>query len=162
MGSENIVFSHLINEKNDLDYFDMIENFNWGMEFFISYLILLVILFFVCLGLSRLTIKPTREYYERSRISKSIFLFQNLLDNDEHLALKLFFLFLNLFIWFTLLFLTNNIKVFEFLKFFFSNFYFISKTNKVVVNTGELVKDKDDILKTKKSNFYIFNLFQFF
>ena len=120
MGSENIVFSHLINEKNDLDYFDMIENFNWGMEFFISYLILLVILFFVCLGLSRLTIKPTREYYERSRISKSIFLFQNLLDNDEHLALKLFFLFLNLFIWFTLLFLTNNIKVFEFLKFFFS------------------------------------------
>ena len=140
----------------------MIENFNWGMEFFVSYLILLVILFFVCLGLSRLTIKPTREYYERRRISKLIFLFQNLLDNDEHLALKLFFLFLNLFMWFTLLFLTNNIKVFEFLKFSFSNFYFISKTNKVVVNTGELVKDKDDILKTKKGNFYIFNLFQFF
>ena len=112
-----------------MDYYDLAENLNFGYTILLNYLVFLILFGLFCLLLSRLTIKINRDYEKQNLFTKFVILCNHLIRSDLSIF-KILFLFLGLFFWFTLIFLTNNIK-----------------TNKVVVDTSVLMKSASDLFK---------------
>ena len=120
--SERIVFGQLIRPKKVTNYFDLAENFNLGPQFLISYLSMLVVLLLVCVALKtacgRLSSQPNgqpNKENEKLDAQQSFGSKLNQFVTFLHAAGSLppfavLFLFLNLFVWFTLLFFLGNIK----------------------------------------------------
>ena len=115
-----------------MNYNDLAENLNFGYKIMLNYLVFLIMFGLFCLLISRLTIKTNRNYRKQKLFAKFIIL-SNHLMRRELLPFKTLYLFLGLFFWFTLIFLTNNIK-----------------TNKVVVDTSELMKSVSDLFKANR------------
>lgn len=121
-----------ISIKKNVNYYDLALNFNFGYSILLSYLFILFMVTLFCLLISRLTIKIDGRFRRKSLISKCVILFEHLFGTS-FLPINIMLLFLSLFFWFTQLFLTNNIK-----------------TNKVVIDTFDLIKNTRELLNTKK------------
>ena len=124
----------LVNEnKNDVDYFDMVENLKFGFDLILSYFATLFVSLLLCLVISRLTLKINMRHFKREDIYSKLSILSKHLFRSNLWPLRMVLLFFTLFFWYTQLFLTNNIK-----------------TNKVVVDTSDLIKNSMDLMKTKK------------
>ena len=102
--AENIVLGQQIFEKSNVNYFNLLSNFNLGFEFFFYYSLFLITFGFSCLLLTKFTIKSNRNFIKR------FYLFLSYISRSELFKFKIIYLFLLLFFWFTQLFLANNIK----------------------------------------------------
>ena len=105
---------HLIEDRKESDvnyYFNLLENFSVGIALSMAYLLA----FFLVLTLTFLLDELTRRIEGRRRainIPKRIVLALSKFRVKQRLtAIGLFVLLVQMFIWITQLFLTNNIKV---------------------------------------------------
>ena len=120
------------NKKNP-HYFDLAENFKFKFDLILSYFVTLFVGLLLCLAISRLTLKNNMRDFKRENIYSKLSILSKHLSRSKLWSIKMILLFLILFFWYTQLFLTNNIK-----------------TNKVVVDTSDLIKNSVDLMKTKK------------
>ena len=102
--AENIVFGQQIRDSKNVNYFNLLSNFNVGFEIFFYYSLFLITFGFSCLLLTKFTIKSNRNFIKR------FYLFLSYMSRSELFKFKIIYLFLLLFFWFTQLFLANNIK----------------------------------------------------
>ena len=117
--TERIVFGQLITPKNVTNFFDLGQNFNLGQQIILSYCAVLAGLLLVCIALKRAygrlsAARPAdggRRDERLNGLGRKVNRFLTSLQRAGSLpSFGVLFLFLNLFVWFTLLFLTNNIK----------------------------------------------------
>lgn len=121
MKTESLWIGHKIEERNDFDYFDLIDNLNLGYDVMIGYLIAFISILIVSLSLSRFSMKSLRRSYDnKNLLFQLIYLLERLLKK-KMFPFKVLLLSMSLFAFFTFLFLSINIK-----------------TNKVVVSNFEL------------------------
>lgn len=133
MKTENLVVMQRVYEKNmNLDYFDLTANFQFGLpilaSYFLSFLGIILTCLFIIKMKNKLASNPITNREILTIFQKDFFTKKYSLS-----AMGIFILFFHLFFWYTQLFMTNNIK-----------------TNKVVVDTSDLVKSKEDILNSKR------------
>lgn len=139
-----IVIAHPIRDHHsDESYFNLMHNFNIGLTLLAFYVCSFFIVLALCLFINQLARRIQFGESEKAKILKRIGLAVSSFGSfsmKRLSAIAVFVLFVHFFIWFTQLFLTNNIK-----------------TNKVVIDTSNLIVDERDIFKTKKVA-YILNL----
>ena len=124
----------LINSnKNNVDFFDLAENFKFEFDLILGYFATLFVGLLLCLAISRLTLNINTRQFKRENIYSRLTILSKHLSSSKLWPIKMVLLFLTLYFWYTQLFLTNNIK-----------------TNKVVVDTSDLIKNSVDLMKTKK------------
>ena len=116
-----VVLGHAIHDQtNCVAYFNLLNNFNVGLTLSSTFLVSVLAI----LAFSYLINRLTNRIQERPpEACKSIAVILTKFRNKTLSAIGIFFLFVHLFLWLTQLFLTNNIK-----------------TNKVVVDTSQLVR----------------------
>ena len=133
----NVIIGHPItDEKKNLAFFNLLNNFNIGITLSSLYLLSFIGILVCSFLLNRLAYRVQFGRRRRKRafeISKRIALLLGKFRKERFTAVGLFVAAIHLFLWWTILFLTNNIK-----------------TNKVVVDTSQLVKNADDILSSPK------------
>ena len=120
------------NRKN-VRFFDLAENFRFEFDLVLSYFATLFVVLLLALFISRLTLKINIRHFKMENIYSKLSLCWKHLFRSNIWPIKIALLFLTLFFWYTQLFLANNIK-----------------TNKVVVDTSDLIKNNIDLLKTRK------------
>ena len=128
-----LILQSINSNKKKIDFFDLAENFKFELELILSYFATLFVGLLLCLVISRLTLKINMRQFKRENIYSRLSILSKHLSRSKLWPIKMIFLFLILFFWYTRLFLTNNIK-----------------TNKVVVDTSDLIKNSVDLMKTKK------------
>ena len=117
---ESIVIDQAIrNQKDDLKFFNLLGNFNIGVTLAATYLLSFVGIVLLSLLFNELSVRSKRPI----KIRKEIAVILNKFKNKRLSGIGVFFLFIHLFLWFTQLFLTGNMK-----------------TKKVVVDTSQLVR----------------------
>ena len=99
--------SQVIEDK--IDYFDLLENFKFGLRFYISYFFTLLVFGLSCFYLIRPNFSGDRNYLKQTNGLKFISLIKYLFTSGKF-KFKLILLFLGLFLWFTILFTTNSIS----------------------------------------------------
>ena len=131
---EQILIGHPIRDQTSLvSFYNLLDNFNVGFTLTATYLFSIFTILVLALLLNELTHWIQTGAIRTNKISKRIASVVGSFRTKQLSALGLFLLFVHLFLWIIQLFLTNNIK-----------------TNKVVVNTDDLIKDKNDVLNTRK------------
>ena len=112
--TERIVFGQLISPKNVTNFFDLLQNFNLDPQIIGSYLTTNVVLVLVCMALKtaygRLNVELNERAGASGVFSKLNQLLTFLMTAGSLPAFSVLFLFLDLFLWFTLLFQSGNIK----------------------------------------------------
>ena len=118
--SEIISFGHSIFDKNDVSYFDLINNFNVGLKLLSIYLaaLLIIVIFGLIINEVNFNVRSSKGVSRRRRMikrRKSFFkkiltTFRSFNQTNKFTPICLFFIFLHMFFWFTQLFLVNNIK----------------------------------------------------
>lgn len=107
--TERIILGHRI-FSNGVSFNDLMRNFAFGYKIILSYLVTLVVLTAVFLVLSKVTFK-IRFRNKRNIISNFFVLMALFVKNQRRFVyIRCFCLFLTIFFWFSLLFVTNNIK----------------------------------------------------
>lgn len=141
MRSEKIVVAHRIIPPESVEYFDLISNLDLGFEMFLfNFAGFLTVLFFGVFLINLLEFPNQTEKCKKMRLfSRIILLTENILMGNSILSsFGLFLIFCQLFIWHCQLFVTNNIK-----------------TNKVVIDTSDIIKDKQDLFSSKRVNCFM-------
>lgn len=109
--SEQVIATHPILKKDNINYFDLTDNFeNFHLDFLISYAFTLLFFTLICLSLSRIDLKVNEAFIRGGFVLKFRKLYKNFLKMDKS-SFKLIFLFFTFFIWFTNLLLQGNFKV---------------------------------------------------
>ena len=131
----SVMVGHAIHQDRDeVSFFNLLDNFNFGLNLSVIYLLsliaILVISFFINLTSHRIRFGRRRTGKISKEIVSTLGSFRR---NRLPAAMDIFILFVNLFFWLSQLFLTNNVK-----------------TNKVVVDTSHLIKTAEDISETTK------------
>lgn len=118
MGIEKIVIGHsIMNQDNsimnqdNLDYFDLLSNFNLGLEVISFYVVTYLIAFLLFLLLIDLSERMNQTAVQGSLLRRGWLTMRNFLCHGYSFSsIGVFFMFLHLFLWLNELFLTNNIK----------------------------------------------------
>ena len=126
MRTETIVIGHRIFDTNDVNYYDLIKNFNPGYMLLAFYFSSILIAFLVYQVLIKTQKKSNRSYL--LIIFNFIFIRKHLLS-----SIGISFIFFELFIMLTQMMLSINVK-----------------TNKVVVDTSDLIRNRYDALKSRR------------
>lgn len=136
MRIEKIVIGHsILTKKDDFNYFDLLfNNFDLGVEVISFYLVSYVLTFLLLLFLIDLSKRVKQRKEANSLLSKSLSILRRFFSDGAHLSpLGFFLLCADLYLWHTLLFLTNNIK-----------------TNKVTIDTTDLITSSYDIYHSER------------
>lgn len=108
--SEKIIIGHLIRDRDDSAYFDLLENFNVGLALIAIYLLSFCGILAFALLINELNHRVQFGTKSRMNILKQITSAMDKFQNKRLTAISLFLLFVHLFLWLTQLFLTNSIK----------------------------------------------------
>lgn len=109
VNSERLIAAQVIHEKKNLNYFDLVNNFNLGFKIFLSLGLVILVFSIICLLLSRFTIRSL-DYKRGNVYFKLVFLIKHFLRIKNILSVKLVLLFFTIFLWHCDLFFSNNIK----------------------------------------------------
>ena len=106
--TEQTKFGHLVLQQSDDSFFDLIDNFKLGFSLVSTFLATMLTALLIGVCIRRLA------YQVRYRALRAPKLFKGYFADEKSgflPALAIFSLFVGQFLWFTTLFLTNNIKV---------------------------------------------------
>ena len=113
MESEEIRFGHSIDDKDaeDVSYFDLIHNFKLPISLLAIYLAAFLVIIFIGFAFHEITQKIKCKAFKKKRLIKKLATILRLFfSGNKFFTIGVFFVFVLLFIWFSQLFLTNNIK----------------------------------------------------
>ena len=150
-------------ERKSVKYFDLMDNFKLGFTLFASYLAVVLAAVLACFWLNELKHKIEFGVWRRARvrtrrvgIRKRIAWALSKFGMNRLSTVGIFVLFFHLFVWFTTLFLINNIKTNKVVRPCVSTCE-PSKPPKTVspllvqvVDTSELIKNEEDIFSTNR------------
>ena len=110
---DRIVSGHTLPDPKDrnLAFFNLLENFKIGLALTVVYLCSLLVILVLSFFLHELAYKIQNGAGREKEIFKRLTSAVSSFNENRLSAIGLFFVFVHLFIWFTQLFLTNNIKV---------------------------------------------------
>lgn len=95
----------------NLEYFDMLKNFNLALEMFVFYAISYSLIYLLLLFLIDLSKRVHRTKEPKSVFASSLVILRRFLGDGHPLsAIGIFLLCVNLYLGYTLLFIGNNIK----------------------------------------------------
>ena len=121
-------------ERTSLDYFDLLSNFQVGLEVAAFYAVACLLTYLFFLVLIRLSRRVERRKEPESLFTESLSILGRFLNEGHGFSsLYLFLACSNLCLWHTLLFLTNNIK-----------------TNKVTIDTSEIVLNSYNVFQNQR------------
>lgn len=162
---ESIVLGHTIPDRQNLAYFNLLNNLDVGFTLSAAYLLsffgILTLAFLIGELIYRVRFAERRPV----KISKRIALALRRFQNKKLSAVGIFVFFVYLFLWLTQLFLTNNIKTNKVVRknLNFKSFEIKIKAKKTmrriflsahyllqVVDTSQLIKNENEILSTRK------------
>ena len=111
-GVEQIYLFYGLNERKDVSFFDLIENFMIGVQLTAIYLTASLSVLLLCLLINEITngFASSRQFVVPRRIGQKIDLAVKSLEIRKLSTIGVFALFVHLFFWLTRLFLQNNIK----------------------------------------------------
>ena len=113
--SENVGIIHLIKDQGSFSFFNLLDNFNVGLTFASTFLLSFLGILAISFLLNELTRRIHCEDTAERRGSKLSMRIASALSSFGHetrlSAIGLFLLSTQLFLWFSELFLTNNIQV---------------------------------------------------
>ena len=152
---ESIVLGHTIPDRQNLAYFNLLNNLDVGFTLSAAYLLsffgILTLAFLIGELIYRVRFAERRPV----KISKRIALALRMFQNQKLSAVGIFVFFVYLFLWLTQLFLTNNIKTNKVVR--LSSIQNQNQENSKifslfvkVVDTSQLIKDERDIFSTRR------------
>ena len=110
----NVIAAHPFQDQKTT-YFNLLDNFKIGIDlvtiYLLTFLVILTIAFFINGITSRIRLGWRRTEMRRVRMRKGIASALSSFGESRLSAMGLFALFVQMFLWFSELFLTNNIKV---------------------------------------------------
>lgn len=111
-GVEQIFLFYGLNERADVSFFDLIENFMIGLQLTAIYLAASLSVLFLCLIINEITAGfiSSRKFQLPKKFTNKIDLAVKSLEIRKLSTIGVFALFVHLFFWLTRLFLINNIK----------------------------------------------------
>ena len=128
---ENVVVIHQIRDQTSLAYFNLLNNFNVGFTLSAIYLFFFFIILSLLILVNELAYRIRSGGRETLGISKRVALALGKFRIKRLSAIAIFVLFVQLFLWMTQLFLTNNIKTNKVVSVrTFSNIFEMDRTRK--------------------------------
>ena len=116
---ESVALLHVIPDQDKLSYFDLLDNLKVGFKLTATYLVVFLVTLALSHLLNELTYRIRFGCGRSTRIQERILGAFKSLGVPRLTAVGLFVLFFQLFLWFSQLFLTNNIKTNKVVRAFF-------------------------------------------
>ena len=112
---ESVVIGQMLPHRRDVDFFNLMENFNVGIALTATYLLSFLAILALAYLLNELAYRIRFGERRIAKFSKKVSLastkFRIKISKQRVSAIGWFILFIHWFMWITELFLTNNIKV---------------------------------------------------
>lgn len=114
MKDKKLFFSTLLfqklSEQESFEYFDLAENFNFGLKIMSIYVCIILIIGFVVFMINKLNNGKNTRNYERKYAKSKFIILLEYFSASKCWPIRIISLFLVLFMWFSLIFVTSSIK----------------------------------------------------